>query len=269
MCGGKIRDGKLSYQRTVTMENELKYQVVKSNHPLTEFVESFWLLQNQSDCTREVVVLPDGRVDMFFTRSATGTFHIALLGIQTQPERASIAPLRQTYAISFNPLAVHYLFQTDIAHLVDKGTILPSSFWNFNADDLNDFDLFCEKATKKIHSMLPSEIDERKRTLFNLIYSSKGAITIKELAEKSFWSRQQINRYFSQQFGVTAKAYCNIIRFRASFQHIKEGKLFPQRNFADQSHFIKEVKKLSGVSPKQLFKNRNERFIQFSTLNSE
>jgi len=146
---------------------------------------------------------------------------------------------------------------------------LPPNFWNFSADDLNDFDLFCEKAIKKIQSLLPSEIDNRKRKLFELIYSSNGVITIKELSEKSFWSRQQINRYFHQQFGLTAKAYCNIIRFRASFQHIKEGKLFPQQNFADQSHFIKEVKKLSGVSPKELLKNQNERFIQFSTLESK
>ena len=150
--------------------------------------------------------------------------------------------------------------------MLDKGTTLPTDFWNFSADDLNDFDLFCEKATQKIKSLLPKDIDERKRKLFDLIYTTNGAISIKELSEKVFWSRQQINRYFNQQFGLSAKAYCNIIRFRSSFQHIKEGKLFPQQNFADQSHFIKEVKKLSGVSPKVLSKNQNERFIQFSLL---
>jgi len=256
----------MAYKRTKTMENELKYQAIKPDKSLADFVESFWLLQNQSDCNREVVVLPDGRVDLFFTQSATEPFHVTLLGIQTQPGQATIAPLRQTYAISFNPLAVQSVFQTSIANLVDRASLLPPNFWNFSADDLNNFDLFCAKATNKIQSLLPLEVDNRKRTLFDLIYASNGAITIKELAAQSFWSRQQINRYFDQQFGLTAKAYCNIIRFRASFQHIKEGKLFPQQNFADQSHFIKEVKKLAGVSPKELLKNQNERFIQFSTL---
>jgi len=258
----------IAHKLTKAMENELIYQAVKPDRPLADFVDSFWLLQNQSDCNREVVVLPDGRVDLFFTQSATESFHVTLLGIQTQPGKAIIAPLRQTYAISFNPLAVQSVFQTSIANLVDRATLLPPNFWNFSADDLNDFDLFCAKTTKKIQSLLPREVDNRKRTLFDLIYTSNGAITIKELAAQSFWSRQQINRYFDQQFGLTAKAYCNIIRFRASFQHIKEGKLFPQQNFADQSHFIKEVKKLAGVSPKELLKNQNERFIQFSTLRS-
>jgi len=258
----------IAHKLTKAMENELKYQAVKPDRPLADFVDSFWLLQNQSDCDKEVVVLPDGRVDLFFTQSATEPFHMTLLGIQTKPGRATIAPLRQTYAISFNPLAIQSVFQTSIANLVDRASLLPPNFWNFSADDLNDFDLFCAKATKKIQSLLPREVDNRKRTLFDLIYTSNGAITIKELAAQSFWSRQQINRYFDQQFGLTAKAYCNIIRFRASFQHIKEGKLFPQQNFADQSHFIKEVKKLAGVSPKELLKNQNERFIQFSTLRS-
>ena len=258
--------GGMAYKRTKTMENELKYLAIKPDKSLADFVESFWLLQNQSDCNREVVVLPDGRVDLFFTQSATESFHVTLLGIQTQPGKAIIAPLRQTYAISFNPLAVQSVFQTNIVNLVDRATLLPPNFWNFSADDLNNFVSFCAKATNKIQSLLPLEVDNRKRTLFDLIYASNGAITIKELAAQSFWSRQQINRYFDQQFGLTAKAYCNIIRFRASFQHIKEGKLFPQQNFADQSHFIKEVKKLAGVSPKELLKNQNERFIQFSTL---
>ncbi len=253
-------------KRTKKMENELKYQTIKPDKSLADFVESFWQLENQSDCNREVVVLPDGRVDLFFTQTAAEPFHATLLGIQTQPGHAIIGPLRQTCAISFNPLAVQSVFQTSIANLVDSATLLPPNFWNFSADDLNNFNLFCAKATKKIQSLLPLEVDNRKRKLFDLIYRSNGAITIKELAAQSFWSRQQINRYFDQQFGLTAKAYCNIIRFRASFQHIKEGKLFPQQNFADQSHFIKEVKKLAGVSPKELLKNQNERFIQFSTL---
>lgn len=75
-----------------------------------------------------------------------------------------------------------------------------------------------------------------------------------------------MNRYFNQTFGLSLKAYCNILRFRASIEHIKQGKLFPELNFSDQAHFIKEVKKLSGVVPKELSKNENDRFIQLSTL---
>ena len=251
------------------MDNDLKYKHSKPDKSLTDFVESFWLLQNHSDSDKEVIVLPDGRIDLFFTQSATEPFHVLLLGIETQHGQATVTPKRQTFAISFKPLSIEYLFQNNIANLLDKAEILPTDFWNFSADDLNNFDLFCEKATQKIQSLLPKDIDERKRKLFELIYSSNGALTVQQLSEKVFWSSRQINRYFNQQFGLSLKAYCNILRFRTSFQHIKDGKLFPQQNFADQSHFIKEVKKLSGVSPKELKRNKNDRFIQFSLLPSK
>jgi AraC-like DNA-binding protein len=89
---------------------------------------------------------------------------------------------------------------------------------------------------------------------FELIYAENGSMPVKELSEKVFWSSRQINRYFNEQFGLSLKAYCNILRFRASFEHIKEGKLFPQQNFADQSHFIKAFKEFAGYSPREFQK---------------
>jgi AraC-like DNA-binding protein len=99
-----------------------------------------------------------------------------------------------------------------------------------------------------------------------LIYSSNGSLSVKELSEKVNWSSRQINRYFNEQFGISLKTYCNILRFRASLPHIKKGKLFPELNFTDQNHFIKEIKKFSGVVPKELSKNQNDRFILLSAL---
>jgi len=81
-----------------------------------------------------------------------------------------------------------------------------------------------------------------------------------------YWSSRQINRYFNQQFGISLKAYCNILRFGASFKHISEGKLFPEQNFTDQNHFIKEIKKYAGVTPKELSKNKNERFVNITAI---
>ena len=46
----------------------------------------------------------------------------------------------------------------------------------------------------------------------------------------------------------------------------EEGKLFPEQNFCDQAHFTRAVKKLAGVVPKELAKNKNDRFVQFSSL---
>ncbi|MDF2380877.1 helix-turn-helix transcriptional regulator [Nostoc ellipsosporum NOK] len=251
------------------MNHSISYQFIKPDNALADYVESFWLLQNKSTEAKQVTILPDGRIDLFFSKSAEEPFHITLLGISTHPDRAMIAPSTLTFAISFKPLGAELLFNDPVHDLLNSAKQMPVDFWNFNEKDLGDFEQYCSKATEHIKRLLPDKTDERKRQLFNLIHASKGSVTIKDLSDKLFWPARQINRYFSPQFGLPLKAYCNIIRFRASFQHIKEGKLYPQEDFADQSHFIKEVKKLSGALPKELSKNKQDRFIQFSLLNKK
>ncbi|MCX6216628.1 AraC family transcriptional regulator [Spirosoma sp.] len=243
------------------MKKNLTYKLIKPDESLAEYVYCFSSLQNLS-ASHEAVIIPNGKIDLMFSRTADNQLRISLLGLETEPKYAK-QEVSNFFAVSFNPLAIEYVFEVSIADILNSGKQLPGNFWGFSIDDLNDFDKFCEKISQKICSLLPSEIDERKRKLFDFIFAVNGEITIKELSEKVLWSERQINRYFNQQFGLSLKAYCNILRFQASLAYIKEGKLFPQLNFTDQSHFIKEIKKLSGVSPKELFKNQNDRFLQF------
>jgi len=246
--------------------SNLIYQSNQPDPSLQDVVESFWMLDNPSE-NKDVILLPDGRIDLIFSQSLQEPFHIVLLGICTHPEQIFIAEKTKMFAVSFNLLAAEYILHTSVSELLNEAKRLPLDFWDFSVNDLNDFEKFCQKASEKIQQELQSQkMDERKLKLFDLIYSEKGALIVKELSEKVIWSERQINRYFNQQFGISLKSYCGILRFRASFQHIKEGKLFPEQNFTDQSHFIKEIKKLSGFLPKELNQNKNDRFIQFSIL---
>ncbi|HVX48885.1 MAG TPA: AraC family transcriptional regulator [Chitinophagaceae bacterium] len=248
------------------MNNNLEYKIIRPGRQLSDFVDSFWFLYNRSDADKETIGLPDGLIDVLLFKSASEPFQIAQLGGLTQYEKAKIPAGSVIFCISFKLLAVEYIFGESVSGVVNSGRLLPDGFWGFTENDLLDFGSFVEKATKKIKSLLPKEIDERKRKLFELIYESKGAITVKELSGKVFWSSRQINRYFNEQFGISPKAYCNILRFRASLEHIANGRLFPEERFFDQNHFIKEVKRFSGVVPKELFKNENDRFILLSAI---
>lgn len=248
------------------MDNSFNYKFIQPDKSLTDFVESIGMFQNQSDEAKEVVVLPDGRIDLFFWQTASQPFQVILVGLETEPEQRSIPPYTRTFVISFKPLAVEYVLRTSIDNVLNSAKDFPNNFWDFNVNDLEDFAAFYEKASQKIKELLPKQTDKRKRKLFELIYSSNGEMSVKELSESVFWSSRQINRYFNQQFGLSLKAYCKILRFRASLEHIARGKLFPELNFTDQNHFIKEIKKFSGVVPKELSKNKNDRFVLLSVL---
>lgn len=249
------------------MENTLNYKLVKPDKSLADYVYCFSSLQNLTNINNAVII-PNGKIDLLFSKTLDNELHVLLMGIETKAKLAK-SDVSNFFAISFNPLAVEYIFQQSIADILNIGKELKNDFWGFTIEDLDNFDAFCEKASRKIQYLIPKEIDERKRKVFELILAKNGEVSIKEISEKACWSERQINRYFNQQFGLSLKIYCNILRFQASLSHIKKGKLFPQLNFTDQSHFIKEIKKLSGVSPKELFKNKNDRFLQFLVYNEE
>lgn len=250
------------------MSTGLQYKLIKPDQLLTDFVYCYSSLENLSGFN-EGVIIPNGKIDLLFCKTTDNQFQIILMGLETKPKPMPKRKIDTFFAISFNPLALEYVLHQSISELVDSGKELPDNFWDFSISDLDNFELFCEKANQKIQSLLPKEIDERKRKLFNLIFETNGEINVKELAEKIVWNERQINRYFNKQLGISLKYYCKILRFQASLHHIKDGNLFPQLNFTDQSHFIKEIKKLSGVSPKELFKNQNDRFLQFLVYHTQ
>ncbi len=243
------------------MGHALDFKLVMPDESLKHFVYCFSSLCNFSG-QHQAVVIPNGRIDLIFSRTEDHQIQVALLGLETQPKYPD-HEVSDFCSVSFNPLAIEYIFGFPVAGIINSGKLMPDGFWEFKSDDLNNFDAFCDKMTGKINSLLPREVDVRKRKLFELVFASDGEIPIAELSEKVSWSPRQINRYFNQQFGLPLKAYCKILRFQASLAHIKDGTLYPQLNFTDQSHFIKEVKRLSGVSPKELHKNENDRFLQF------
>jgi AraC-like DNA-binding protein len=245
---------------------EIELRTIKPTAELTDFVDSIWMISNQSDKKHQIVILPDGRFDIIFSISDNGLFQTTLKGLDIEPEKTTIASKSKFFAVSFKLLAIEYLLDEKVSSLLNKGLTLVNNFWGITNNDLTDFNLFCEKISNKMISLIKPNIDNRKKQLFDLIYLSNGTLTVKELSEKVFWSSRQINRYFTQTFGISLKSYCNIFRFKSSLTHIKKGKLFPELNFADQNHFIREVKKMSGVTPKELSKNQNDRFILFSAI---
>lgn len=247
---------------------ELTIESALPDHSISHFVHSFWMLENKTGKDVPSTVLPNGMVDLILMKTASDDWAMVVRGIDTMPGQVTLTADTKMFAVGFKLLAVEYLFGDSIKDVLNGGKNISNDFWQFEEKDLDSLKSFCDKATQKIKSIATLTIDSRKKDLFHLIYSSQGSITVKELSEKVYWSSRQINRYFNQQFGISLKAYCNILRFGASFKHLSEGKLFPEQSFADQNHFIKEIKKYAGVTPKELSKNKDDRFINISAVKS-
>jgi len=243
--------------------------IIQSSLPddsISHFVHSFWMLENKTGKNIPSTVLPNGMVDLILMKVNEQHRQMVVRGIDTIPSQVTITTGTKMFSIGLKLLAVEYLLGRSIKDVLNEGRDLTNDLWQFEETDMDSLENFCNKATQKIKTISTENIDNRKKQLFELIYSSHGSTTVKELSEKVYWSSRQINRYFNQQFGISLKTYCNILRFGTSFKHISEGKLFPEQNFTDQNHFIKEIKKYAGVTPKELSKNKDGRFVNITAI---
>ncbi len=246
-----------------------KNLVVQSALPassISHFVHSFWMLENKTGKDIPLTLLPNGMVDMTLMKIGQQDWQMVVRGIDTVPSDISIKPNTKMFAVGFKLLAVEYLLGSSIKDVLNEGRSFNDDHWKFKLTDLATLKKFCAKTTKIINTLAPQDVDNRKKKLFELIYYSHGSVTVNELSKKVYWSSRQINRYFNDQFGISLKTYCNILRFGASFKHISKGKLFPEQNFTDQNHFIKEIKRYAGVTPKELSKNKDGRFIDITAI---
>jgi len=232
---------------------------------IAHFVHSFWMLENKTGKDIPSTLLPNAMVDLVLMKM-NKKWELFVRGIDTVQSEVMITAGTKMFSIGFKLLAVEYLLGDSIKDVLNEGRAISNDIWKFEEGDTKSLKSFCNKATKKIKTISTEDIDNRKKKLFDLIYSTHGSITVQELSENVYWSSRQINRYFNQQFGISLKAYCSILRFGSSFKHLSEGKLFPERNFTDQNHFIKETKKYAGVTPKELSKNKDDRFIDIAAI---
>ncbi|RBP83174.1 AraC family transcriptional regulator [Marinomonas rhizomae] len=229
---------------------------------LALFIESFWMIENPSDKDEELSTFPDGGIDLYFFHSAQYPLHVSLVGLETGASMGSMPSHSRLLGVRLKILAAEYLLDMTVADIINDRITLNNGFAGINQDDLFSFDTFCEKLSCYFNSQLTASIDPRKKIMSELIYRTKGAITVTEIAKSANWSSRQINRYFNKWLGLALKSYCDILRFRNSFDTLKMGELFPEEGFNDQSHYIKLIKKYSHLTPKQLAQDENDRFVQ-------
>ncbi|AYB34080.1 helix-turn-helix transcriptional regulator [Chryseolinea soli] len=87
----------------------------------------------------------------------------------------------------------------------------------------------------------------------------KGATTVDALASDLGLSGRHFDRKFRSAVGTSPKAFSRLIRFHSSLS-LRKGNdldnltaLALQAGYYDQSHFIRDFKEFSGLSPKQYF----------------
>ncbi len=245
----------------------MEYREIKPEGILKHFIKCFWLYENNEE---DIVhtIMPDGYFDLLILFVNEKLVSVNLTGIWTEPQHIDIRKNTTYFGVRFKLLAAEYIFSRELTTILNETKELPVDFWDINTYTRRDFDSFVSNTISMTKDYLNriKEIDDRKFKLFDLAYKNEST-AVSALSKEVAWSSRQINRYFNAQYGLSLKEFLNIVRFESYYKKISHGQVQPENDFFDQSHFIKEVKKYSGVTPKELSKNEGDRFLQLITVN--
>jgi AraC-like DNA-binding protein len=165
--------------------------------------------------------------------------------------------------VVMKPGALNSLFGLNAAALAHE----PADLNDFAGNDLNLQLMEARNNRKRVslltHFLLKQLQRQRNRDRLveeslRLIHCYHGAVSVKGLREHLNLSERQFERRFSQTVGLSPQVYIRVARFNEAIRLIKTGRYEKLTDIAhalcyyDQSHFIRDIKTFSGLTPKEL-----------------
>jgi AraC-like DNA-binding protein len=231
------------------------YQETQPTRTLSEFIEAYWLYENDSDVDDSIPIMPDGCMDIIFDLTSDD---ILVYGPATSAKTVTMNPGQRLFGIRFCP------------------GMLPL-FIKYPADVLQDAIVRLESVSHETHAKLArldiSGSPKATVTIVNTFFEEELSklqahpilrdlstglpsrdASVKALANRLGVSVRQLERVFRKYVGLTPKRFLKIHRFQSIRWGAKDRKssyaeLSAQYGYVDQSHMNKEYKQLAQTTP--------------------
>ena len=105
-----------------------EYKKIQPDIRLIDYVESFWLSANHTEDDKEIVLFPDGRVDIIFTCRAEQPFTVNLFNLDRKAKSFVFTGQTRHFAISLKLIGAEYLLDYDISNLESDEIRLTDNF---------------------------------------------------------------------------------------------------------------------------------------------
>lgn len=251
-------------------EHKRSQAVYKEVNPVAELehvVHSFWMHHNPTDAPEHISIFPDSFFKIVILVHNGQVVKYFMTGLWNEPIEFTFPPGAASYGCRLRILAPEFLISREIGSIHNSFEQLDLNYLSVDQFDLSNFESIVRQWQDELLKIKPDkDIPGHKLRLSQLLYQMRGSISATEVSDQIFWSNRQINRYMNQYLGMSLKKYLNIQKCYEAYIQIREGNFIPEKDYFDQAHFIKEVKKHTGQTPKTLYKRQNDRFIQLKNI---
>lgn len=203
------------------------------------------------------------------------TMSPVLVGQMTSFGKVLVEGHVQLIFVIFKPLGLNAFLRDDASTVTDSilslGSFKEQHLKNLQnikfevSESVEQNILNLEKSLISCFKLKPNRNEQLalKKTL-QFIVENKGKKTVQELAEWSGVSTRTLELQFKKLIGLPPKIYSRIIRFNCLIHQLTETpqidsfEWIEKYGYTDQSHFIKDFKDFTGISPKKYFKMLSE-----------
>ena len=253
--------------------------VIPVPEKLRAFIRHVWVIepgQNQvtpgAQAGSLLSIYADGCPGMIFQQSERGLLlnqkeplsPIFLYGQTVAPiDLHSAGPLGMI-VVCFHPYALHSLFRFSASELTDdcldicmlsaaQGRRLQERLWNAGSarERMQVLFDYLEQVVEKNKAVVDQGIAHATCSLLQ----SNGKMPLSALMRILHLSPRTFERRFEQYIGVSPKLFSRISQFQAALKHLQSGRFDKLSDiaytygYADQSHFIRNFSRFTGLSP--------------------
>lgn len=187
--------------------------------------------------------------------------------------------------VVFQPAGINQLMGIPAAEL--KNNIIPTEYI-FNQQGLELYEKLAEQYTiqdklRLLNTFFLQQMAKRVlpddsliTATLQFIVKNKGLISSKQLIQFTGYTERHIERKFMESIGTNPKKFSNIVKLHIFLKELKNKqnnknltRIAYEAGYADQSHLIKEFKKITGMTPKTYQDNADKLTINFVRLNNK
>ena len=256
---------------------KMRLQNIESHPLLKSYIDKMWLFESSGKMPVEdlKLVVPNGHIKLSvafrngIVASVNGKAftskeqNISLTGLVDVPVILDVEEdiATGTIIVEFSPQGAYRFFQisfNDIKNQIHPLTDILGTVAKQLEEQISNVVSVEGKVNVLQQFLLKQFTLQAEDSIFEYcvakINSSKGKITIKELEKKTGYSSRWLNMKFKEKLGISPKNLSTIIRFNQYYNAVANNNEmdFMQNAFYDhyydQSHFLKEFKRFTGLS---------------------
>lgn len=250
----------------------MRVTLVRPRAELAPHVQSFTVVETGAEPAARTL-LPDSSVILGFRFQGSAREHdgpsiadASLTGLRGAPRRMLTAAKSGIVLATFRPGHAALFFREPLHHLyggtVSSEDVLPRASVARVLEEIGEARDHTTRIAAFERFLLATRIPERGDDLVQIaaqrIRRSYGAERIAAIASALGLSRDRLEKRFRAAVGATPKQLATIVRMQRAVELVRSGarswtEVALEAGYFDQSHFIREFKKLAGTAPREFF----------------